>query len=126
MLKTIMKQANVRFTYDDYLLLPEDKRCEILDGELFVVPAPNVMHQRVGLRLKLALFHHVQDHGAGEVLDAPCTTKPQFVAVLERIFHRGDAEHAETENAETTGFTDGSQWTRAFAVPQGRRCAPFI
>jgi len=36
------------------------------------------------------------------------------------------AEHAETENAETTDFTDGLQWTRAFAVPQGRRCAPFI
>ena len=55
-----------------------------------------------------------------------CTTKPKFLAFLERIFHRGDAEHAETENAETTDFTDGLQWTRAFAVPQGRRCAPFI
>ena len=55
-----------------------------------------------------------------------CTTKPKFLAVLARIFHRGDAEHAETENAETTDFTDGPQWTRAFAVPQGRRCAPFI
>ena len=54
------------------------------------------------------------------------TTKPQFLAVLERIFHRGDAEHAETENAETTDFTDELQRTRAFAVPQGRRCAPFI
>ena len=54
------------------------------------------------------------------------TTKLKFLAVLERIFHRRDAEHAETENAETTDFTDGLQWTRAFAVPQGRRCAPFI
>jgi hypothetical protein len=37
--KATMKQANVRFNYDDYLQLPEDKRYEILDGELFVAPA---------------------------------------------------------------------------------------
>jgi hypothetical protein len=40
-----MKQANVRFNYDHYLQLPEDKRYEILDGELYVVPAPNTRHQ---------------------------------------------------------------------------------
>ncbi len=37
-----MKQANVRFNYHDYLQLPEDKRYEILDGDLCVVPAPNI------------------------------------------------------------------------------------
>ena len=64
--------------------------------------------------------------GSSSGFGAFCTTKPKFLAVLERIYHRGDAEHAETENAETTDFTDGLQWTRAFAVPQGWRCAPFI
>jgi Uma2 family endonuclease len=67
-----MRRANVRFTYSDYLQLPEDKRYEILDGELCVVPAPNIGHQRVGLRLKLALFKYVEDHSLGEVFDAPC------------------------------------------------------
>jgi Uma2 family endonuclease len=90
-----MKHANVRFTYDDYLLLPEDKRYEILDGELCVVPAPNIRHQRIGLRLKLALFRYVEDHGLGEVFDAPCdvvlsdenVVQPDILFVCRRRHH---------------------------------------
>jgi len=66
-----MKHANVRFTYDDYLLLPEDKRHEILDGEVYVVPAPNTKHQTVGLNLKLAICRPVKENGLGRVFDAP-------------------------------------------------------
>jgi hypothetical protein len=51
-----MKRANIRFNYQDYLRLPEDKRYEILDGELCMVPAPTILHQRVAIRLQLALF----------------------------------------------------------------------
>ena len=47
-----MKQANVRFTYDDYLLLPEDKRYEIVEGELLrgpgALPASPAHPQRPG------------------------------------------------------------------------------
>jgi Uma2 family endonuclease len=67
-----MKRANVRFSYHDYLQLPEDKRYEILDGELYVVPAPDIRHQRIALRLQLALFQHVGKNDLGELLAAPC------------------------------------------------------
>ena len=30
----------VKFTYEDYLNTPEDKRYELLDGELVMTPAP--------------------------------------------------------------------------------------
>ena len=30
----------VKFTYDDYLNTPDDKRYELLDGELVMPPAP--------------------------------------------------------------------------------------
>jgi Uma2 family endonuclease len=66
-----MTRARVRFSYRDYLLLPEDKRYEILDGELFVVPAPNTRHQRISKRLEAALIHHVEGSGIGEVFHAP-------------------------------------------------------
>ena len=42
-----MKQANIKFTYHDYLLLPDDKRYELVEGELLVVPAPNLFHQSI-------------------------------------------------------------------------------
>jgi Uma2 family endonuclease len=69
--KITMRRAKVRFTYNDYLLLPEDKRHEILEGELYVVAAPNTRHQRVSLNLKLALFQYVRHRNLGVILDAP-------------------------------------------------------
>jgi Uma2 family endonuclease len=67
-----MKRANVRFNYHDYLQLPEDKRYEILDGELFVVPAPNIRHQRVVKKITMALIRQLEETGFGEILQAPC------------------------------------------------------
>jgi len=67
-----MRRAKVRFTYNDYLLLPEDKRYEILGGELYMVAAPNIRHQSVSLNLKLALFQYVREINLGVILDAPC------------------------------------------------------
>jgi len=67
-----MKQANVRFNYHDYLQLPEDKRYEILDGELCVVPAPSTRHQTIGLNLLVALAQYVKGSGSGRIFHAPC------------------------------------------------------
>jgi Uma2 family endonuclease len=69
--KVIMQRANVRFNYDDYLQLPEDKRYEILDGELYVVPAPNTRHQRISKKIETALIRQVEEKGFGEVFHAP-------------------------------------------------------
>jgi Uma2 family endonuclease len=67
-----MKQSNIRFNYRDYLQLPEDKRYEILEGELYVVPAPNIRHQRISKRIQIALIRQAEEKGLGEVLNAPC------------------------------------------------------
>jgi Uma2 family endonuclease len=67
-----MKQANIKFTYQDYLLLSDEKRYEILEGDLCIVPAPDVYHQRVSRRLEVALIEHVERYDLGEILDAPC------------------------------------------------------
>ena len=67
-----MKQANVRFNYDDYLQLPEDKRYEILGGELYGLPTPSTRHQRVSLELLVALMRHTEEGGLGEMFCAPC------------------------------------------------------
>jgi Uma2 family endonuclease len=71
MSKATMKRANVRFNYHDYLQLPEDKRYEILDGELYVVPAPNTRHQRLVVRILEVLLHHATEKKLGEVFVAP-------------------------------------------------------
>lgn len=59
-----------KLDYGDYCAIPSDgKRYEILDGEVYVTPAPSPLHQRLLLRLARAL----QDYfGArAEVFVAP-------------------------------------------------------
>jgi Uma2 family endonuclease len=66
-----MKRAKERFTYQDYLQLPEDQRYEILEGELYVVAAPNTRHQRVTRNLVFSLFQYVRERDLGELLPSP-------------------------------------------------------
>ena len=68
----IMKQANIKFTYHDYLQLPDDKRYELVEGELFLVPAPNLYHQRISRELAAALHGYLRQHALGEIFYAPC------------------------------------------------------
>jgi Uma2 family endonuclease len=61
-----------RITWDDIKdLPPDDKRWEILDGELFLTSSPNWRHQKIVLRFAIALDAHVEVHGLGEVTIAP-------------------------------------------------------
>ncbi len=40
--------ARVKLTYDDFLLFPDDgKRHELIDGEHYVTPSPNIRHQTI-------------------------------------------------------------------------------
>ncbi len=42
-----MLKEKIKLTYNDYLTLPEEKRYELMEGELFIVPAPDFYHQIV-------------------------------------------------------------------------------
>jgi Uma2 family endonuclease len=64
--------GRIVLTYEDYVGLPDDgNRYEILDGELYVTPAPVPLHQRVSRNLQRILDRHVVERGLGEILDAP-------------------------------------------------------
>ena len=59
-------------TYEQYCLLPDDgKRYEVIDGELFMTPAPKPHHQKIVLRLARKLGDFVADNNLGEVFVAP-------------------------------------------------------
>jgi Uma2 family endonuclease len=64
--------TSVRFTYQDYLLLPEEKRYELIEGDLYLTPAPGTAHQRIVRNLLSILDSFVVERGLGEVLLAPC------------------------------------------------------
>jgi Uma2 family endonuclease len=68
----MMGKANTRLNYDDYILLPEDKLYEVLDGDLYRVPAPSIRHQRALRNLEFALIQHVKTRNPGELFHSPC------------------------------------------------------
>jgi hypothetical protein len=64
---------NVRFSYEDYQSLPEsmEKRYDLLDGDLMMVPALTTLHQRASRNLVFLLIQFVRARNLGEVFDAP-------------------------------------------------------
>ena len=65
-------KPRVRYTYEDYCQLPDDKRYELIDGEFYeMAPSPITVHQRLLLTLARLLADWVDGHILGEVLVAP-------------------------------------------------------
>lgn len=60
-----------RYTYTDYLQFPDDQRCEIIGGRLFMTPSPTGRHQTVLSRIHAILWHFVNGAGLGKVIVAP-------------------------------------------------------
>jgi Uma2 family endonuclease len=80
-------------TWRDLWRTPDDgKRYEIIDGVLYVSPAPVPRHQRVLRALFRALDRHVRRHRLGEVffapigivLETPSAVQPDLVFIAAR------------------------------------------
>lgn len=59
------------FTYHDYLCLDDDKRHEVLEGDLVMTPAPSWGHQDASKRLFRILDGFVESQALGVVQFAP-------------------------------------------------------
>jgi Uma2 family endonuclease len=62
----------VKLTYDDFLLFPDDgKRHELIDGEHYVTPSPNIRHQRISGKLHLLIGNWLETNPIGQLYYAP-------------------------------------------------------
>ena len=84
-MRTPAARPDTRLTYDDFVLFPDDgKRHEIIDGEHYVTPTPNVRHQRLVGRLFFEIASYLKAHaGAGEVFAAPLDVVLSFYDIVE-------------------------------------------
>lgn len=60
-----------KYTYEDYLKISDDKRYELIDGELIMTPSPITRHQRISRKIEFIIEKFVADNNLGEVFDAP-------------------------------------------------------
>ena len=63
--------ARIKFTYEDYCNAPEDKRYELHDGDLILVPSPKEQHQTTTLNLAAEIRHFALRTGIGRAFIAP-------------------------------------------------------
>jgi Uma2 family endonuclease len=60
------------WNYETYAAIPDDgQRYEVIDGVLYMTPAPNIAHQSAAVRICTQLAIHIQYADLGQVLVAP-------------------------------------------------------
>ncbi len=119
-----------KFTHADLLAAPEDnKRREIIDGELFVTPSPFLDHQRISRNIYNALRDYLEKHPIGELLYAPLDVilseydvlEPDLLFVLNEHRHilkdwvRGAPDLAVEILSSTTASRDRGLKMRTYA-----------
>lgn len=82
------------WTVEEYMQIDDDRRFEVLSGELVMVPSPNAYHQTAITKLGQILGRHVDDRELGRCFDAPfdvvlaedTVVQPDLVFVREERF----------------------------------------
>ena len=66
-----MVNPRIKFTVVDYMTTPDDKRFQLLDGELILAPSPTDRHQAIIGTLFFLLFQYNLETNSGRVRMAP-------------------------------------------------------
>ncbi|MDQ3315496.1 MAG: Uma2 family endonuclease [Verrucomicrobiota bacterium] len=59
-------------TVENYKILPETgPRYQLIEGDLYIAPAPNRYHQDISRNLEYILLDYLEEHPIGKLYDAP-------------------------------------------------------
>ncbi len=96
----VTAKTHRKFTYEDYRNTPDDIRYELHDGELIVVPAPNMAHQGISTTLLRLIDTLVYLRKLGKVFHAPRDVVFSDTEVVQPdlIFVSNERSHILTEN----------------------------
>jgi Uma2 family endonuclease len=71
-------------TVEDYRSLPEaGPRYQLIEGDLYIAPAPNRFHQEISRNLQVKLFVYLRESGLGKIFGAHSTftlTRRMFIS----------------------------------------------
>src|SRR5215203_6230663 len=78
------RTPRVKLTYEDFVRFPDDgMRHELIDGEHYVTPSPNIGHQRVVGQLYGLIWTYLRTRPVGELFVAPFDVVFSNVDVVE-------------------------------------------
>lgn len=66
-----MLKTKLKYTYDDYANLYDDRRYELIEGELYMVPSPGFYHQTISMNISHLLKMFVKENNLGVAIYAP-------------------------------------------------------
>ncbi len=129
---TVQGPGQGNWTYDDYASIPDDgKRYEVVNGVLFMPPAPNIGHQETVGEIFAYLRDHLKQSKLGKVYIAPVdvelhpktVVQPDVLVILTAHLERISASRVigapdlvvEVASPGTTGF-DRRQKQDAYAL----------
>ncbi|MBC8182128.1 Uma2 family endonuclease [candidate division KSB1 bacterium] len=80
-----LKSVSDPLTYEDYKTFPDNDgiRKEIIEGELFMTPAPNTKHQSVSRELSFLLVSFIKSTNIGKIFVAPYDVKFSHINVFQ-------------------------------------------
>ena len=94
-----MVGPRIKFTVKDYMTTPNDRRFQLLDGELISAPSPTNRHQTIVLALANVLSPIVLERHLGKIWIAPfdVVLSEHDVAQPDILFVSGPRSHIITE-----------------------------
>lgn len=123
--------ASPRLTKEDYRLLPDSgPRYQLIEGELYMSPAPNRFHQVISRNIEFILLKYLESNPRGEVYDAPFDVylsehdvfQPDIVFVAKENFKvltdagvEGAPDFAVEILSPTTAYLDKKSKLRVYA-----------
>ncbi len=79
-----MAKRQGQYTEEDYYQLPDDQRCELIDGVIYDLASPAAVHQTVALELSMQLNEFVKRNGGKcLVLAAPLDIKLEKQTIVQ-------------------------------------------
>jgi len=98
----------VKFTYDDYLLFPDDgRRHELIEGDRYMTPAPSTTHQRIVVRLSTVLESFLKQRQGGQMFVAPTDVVLSPLDVVQPdLFFVSSAKASIVTNRNIQGAPD--------------------
>ena len=90
----------IKFTYADYRNTPDDKRYELIDGELIMAATPPIAHQRSSLEIVTSLYPFVLERALGKIFYAPTDVVLSDTDVVQPdiLFVSNERAHIITED----------------------------